>query len=90
MSAGQVFRFVQGLHLHEIDSPENEQTQLSNFDTFIDTEEQRRVFWMAYLIDHLFSTRNNWPVTLNEHTVTTPILSIQQAVASFGCRLTYF
>lgn len=69
MSAGQVFRCVQGLRLHEIDSLENELARLSDIDNLIDREERRRVFWMAYFIDHLFSVRNDWPVTLNEHMV---------------------
>lgn len=67
MSAGRAFRLVQLMRLHEIDSPPN---SARNGSDFIKTEEKRRVFWMAYFLDHLFSMRNNWPITLNEHVVS--------------------
>ncbi|KAH6886925.1 fungal-specific transcription factor domain-containing protein [Thelonectria olida] len=73
MTAGRVFRLVQAMRLHEIDSPRS-QSAISAVDSggdFIETEEKRRVFWMAYLLDHLFSMRNDWPVTLNEHVICT-------------------
>ena len=66
MSAGRAFRLVQLMRLHEIDIPSKDPVPETQF---IETEEKRRVFWMAYLLDHLFSMRNNWPVTLNEHVV---------------------
>ena len=69
MSAGMAFRFVQGMRLHEIDSPDRTKPTLSD-DNFIEVEEKRRVFWMAYFLDHLFSIRNDWPITLNEHVVS--------------------
>lgn len=66
MSAGRAFRLVQLMRLHEIDIPTKDPVPETEF---IETEEKRRVFWMAYFLDHLFSMRNNWPVTLNEHVV---------------------
>ena len=66
MSAGRAFRLVQLLRLHEIDIPNKDPVPETEF---IGIEEKRRVFWMAYFLDHLFSMRNNWPVTLNEHVV---------------------
>jgi hypothetical protein len=66
MSAGRAFRLVQLRRLHEIDSPTKPQVPDEDF---IETEEKRRVFWMAYFLDHLFSMRNSWPITLNEHVV---------------------
>lgn len=66
MSAGRAFRLVQLMRLHEIDSPTK--APVADAD-LIETEEKRRVFWMAYFLDHLFSMRNNWPITLNEHVV---------------------
>ena len=66
MSAGRTFRLVQLMRLHEIDVPTRDAT--SEKDP-TETEEKRRVFWMAYFLDHLFSMRNNWPITLNEHVV---------------------
>ena len=70
ISAGRAFRLVQLNRLHEIDLP----TKGPIPDTeFIETEEKRRVFWMAYFLDHLFSMRNDWPITLNEHVVGLPL-----------------
>ncbi|RAL00197.1 Zn(II)2Cys6 transcription factor [Aspergillus ibericus CBS 121593] len=73
MSAGQAFRLVQGMRFHEIDRPKNSPRTISppESEDSIGTEEKRRVFWMAYLLDHLFSMRNNWPLTLHEHVVCT-------------------
>lgn len=66
MSAGRAFRLVQLMRLHEIDSPTKPPVPEADL---IETEEKRRVFWMAYFLDHLLSMRNNWPITLNEHVV---------------------
>jgi hypothetical protein len=66
MSAGRAFRLVQLMRLHEIDSPTKLPVPEADL---IETEEKRRVFWMAYFLDHLLSMRNNWPITLNEHVV---------------------
>jgi hypothetical protein len=70
LNAGRAFRLVQVMRFHEIDSPRNNNV-ISSTD-FIETEEKRRVFWMAYFLDHLFSMRNDWPITLNEHVVRIP------------------
>ncbi|KAJ4146177.1 hypothetical protein NW754_001641 [Fusarium falciforme] len=72
MSAGRAFRLVQAFHFHELDMPiKVDLTPPPEVDTFIESEEKRRVFWMAYFLDHLFSMRNDWPVTLNEHVICT-------------------
>ncbi|KAM0250283.1 hypothetical protein ACHAP5_002342 [Fusarium lateritium] len=72
ISAGRVFRLVQALRYHEIDTPDkpNRSQEITGR---LRTEEKRRVFWMAYLLDHLFSLRNDWPVTLSEHTICTQL-----------------
>lgn len=67
ITAGRMLRLVQGLRYHEIDSPDK--VYDSKEDSTC-TEEKRRVFWMAYLLDHLFVMRNDWPVTLSEHMVS--------------------
>jgi hypothetical protein len=67
ISAGRAFRLVQLLRLHELDTSSLVATPDENF---TETEEKRRVFWVAYFLDHLFSISNNWPVTLNEHVVS--------------------
>ncbi|KAF7596103.1 hypothetical protein BBP40_003365 [Aspergillus hancockii] len=76
MSAGRAFRFIQGMGYHEIDSLSNAKGVHTGLgDGFIETEEKRRVFWMAYFLDHLFSIRNDWPITLNEHVICTRLPS---------------
>ncbi|KAF4965517.1 hypothetical protein FSARC_6697 [Fusarium sarcochroum] len=70
-SAGRTFRLIQGLRYHEIDSPRKNPITSEEINDPLRTEEKRRVFWLAYLIDHLFSLRNRWPVTLSEHMAST-------------------
>lgn len=71
MSAGRAFRLMQAMHFHEIDNPNNKNNQPSSQSSgHIEIEEKRRVFWMAYFLDHVISIRNDWPITLNEHVVS--------------------
>lgn len=72
MSAGRAFRLVQLMRLHELDQPGTTEESLIPDQDFVEKEEKRRVFWMAYFLDHLFSMRNSWPITLNEHVVSSP------------------
>ncbi|CAJ0550729.1 Ff.00g106590.m01.CDS01 [Fusarium sp. VM40] len=72
ITAGRVFRLVQALRYHEIDIPGKHNRPQEMIDNQ-KTEEKRRVFWMAYFLDHLFSLRNDWPVTLNEHMICTKL-----------------
>ena len=77
LNVGRAIRMVQGLRFHEIDSPRNPRNNprsqpanvASEADDLTEIEQNRRVFWMVYFLDHLFSIRNDWPVTLNEHVV---------------------
>ena len=69
MSAGQAFRLLQGMRFHEIDSPRSDGHPTLMNEDLLEIEEKRRVFWMAYFLDHLLSIRNDWPITLNEHVV---------------------
>ncbi|KAL3482128.1 fungal-specific transcription factor domain-containing protein [Aspergillus californicus] len=71
MSTGRAFRLVQAAHYHEIDSPDNKRGDSYAQGDFIEVEEKRRVFWMAYLLDHILSMRDDWPITLNEHVICT-------------------
>ncbi|KAJ5792551.1 uncharacterized protein N7503_008529 [Penicillium pulvis] len=76
MSAGQAFRILQGKRFHELDSPKKNTQSME--DDPIHVEEKRRVFWMAYFLDHLLSIRNDWPITLNEHVICTRLPSPDQ------------
>ncbi|CAG9989259.1 unnamed protein product [Clonostachys byssicola] len=81
MSAGRSFRLVQGMRFHEIDKPRIDGSISSHLDA-TETEERRRTFWVAYLLDHLFSMRNDWPVTLSEHVVCTRMPAPEEAFQS--------
>jgi hypothetical protein len=71
MSAGRAFRLVQAMRYHEIDNPIDKRGPSSpQCGDFIEVEERRRVFWMAYFLDHIISMRDDWPITLNEHVVS--------------------
>ncbi|CAI7593856.1 unnamed protein product [Penicillium glandicola] len=72
MSVGRAFRLVQAMRYHEIDSPNDRKgPSSSQMGNIIEVEERRRVFWMAYFLDHVISIRNDWPITLNEHVICT-------------------
>jgi hypothetical protein len=75
MTAGYAFRLVQMMRLHEIDmqrsadlplSPSFEQTE-----SFSQTEERRRTFWVAYTLDYFLCWRGEWPLTLYEEMAMT-------------------
>ncbi|CAI6069307.1 unnamed protein product [Clonostachys chloroleuca] len=78
MSAGRSFRLVQGMRFHEIDKLQIDDAISSHLD-ITETEERRRTFWVAYLLDHLFSMRNDWPVTLSEHVLCTRMPAPEEA-----------
>lgn len=63
MSVGRAFRLLQLLRYHELDNPA---LGIPADQDFVLREEQRRAFWLAYFLDHLFGISNNWPITLNE------------------------
>lgn len=63
MSVGRAFRLLQLLRYHELDNPA---LGIPADQDFLQREEQRRAFWLAYFLDHLFGISNDWPITLNE------------------------
>jgi hypothetical protein len=67
MRAGYAFRLVQLMRLFEIDSST---TGLGSFD-WVEVEEKRRTFWVAYCVDRFLSIPSRWPITLIEHLVST-------------------
>ncbi len=70
-SAGRAFRLVQLMRLYGVDvpnSPTGQQNGTAQAD-WIQTEEKRRTFWMAYILDRFISIRNEWPLTINEQVV---------------------
>lgn len=70
-SAGRAFRLVQLMRLYEIDKCSDsfvEQNGCARID-WVEIEEKRRTFWMAYCIDRFISLRNEYPLTLQEQVV---------------------
>ena len=65
ISAGRAFRLVQLMRLHRIDP-----ICSSNTGDVIVAEERRRVFWMAFVLEGLYSMRNSLPLVVNEHMVS--------------------
>ncbi|KAI1344467.1 fungal-specific transcription factor domain-containing protein [Xylariaceae sp. FL0016] len=68
MTAGRIFRLVQIMRLHEVDTVPIDPNKPSDM---VEAEEKRRLFWMAYSLDHNLSMRGDWPITLTEHMVCT-------------------
>jgi hypothetical protein len=66
MSLGRTCRLVQLLGLHKIDSEERLTNRAETTRNDTSTEERRRTFWMAFVLDRLVSMRNNWPLAFNE------------------------
>lgn len=67
ISAGRCFRLVHLMKLHEIDNPEAwSTTNLS----WVEIEERRRTFWVAFGLDRYANLVNGLPLTLNEQNVS--------------------
>jgi Fungal specific transcription factor domain len=66
MSTGQAFRLAQLMRFHEIDHHDNFPLPDRNN---TEAEEQRRAFWMAFVLENILSIRNRLPVSLNAHLV---------------------
>ncbi|KAH8879031.1 hypothetical protein GQ53DRAFT_856499 [Thozetella sp. PMI_491] len=73
-SAGRVFRLVQFLRLHEVDTPLGSLrsgTWPPTKEDNIVMEEKRRAFWVAYSLDRLISVHHELPLALNEEMICT-------------------
>ncbi len=80
ITAGRSFRLVQLAHLCDIDTTELSPLDFSGAtsrhgsprsdENFVEAEEKRRTFWLAFNFDRFLSTRNEWPLTLHEDTVS--------------------
>lgn len=76
-SAGRAFRLVQLMRLYEIDNS-NHVPMLQNGTTqmdWVETEERRRTFWMAYSLDRFVCVRSGSPLTLHEQVVRLYLMS---------------
>ncbi|KAL2813218.1 fungal-specific transcription factor domain-containing protein [Aspergillus cavernicola] len=68
MSAGQCFRLVQLMKLHEVDRA---QPGIGPEEPAEEPEERRRAFWMAYILDRFISMRADHPLTFAESIIVT-------------------
>lgn len=66
MSAGRAFRLIQLMRLQEIDVPGCNRTQTD----WVEMEEKRRTFWVAYALDRFVCIRYGCPLTLTEQVVS--------------------
>jgi hypothetical protein len=79
LTAGRAFRFVQMARLYDIDAPGNDiqvspiasscsssSTGAESSQSFVDAEEWRRTFWLAFSFDRFLCVQNDWPMTLQE------------------------
>ncbi|KAI2615227.1 hypothetical protein GGR54DRAFT_632321 [Hypoxylon sp. NC1633] len=62
VSAGRAFRLIQ---LNWLQYSEGSDVSLAQTD-WVDAEQKRRTFWLAYCLDRFVSVRNNSPMTFSE------------------------
>ncbi|KAL3264934.1 hypothetical protein ABHI18_000211 [Aspergillus niger] len=82
MSAGQGIRLVQLMNLHKIDLNKEGRAgpdEASGLDDPVCTEERRRVFWIAYILDRLISLRHESPLTFDERVIATRLPAREEA-----------
>jgi hypothetical protein len=85
LTAGRAFRLVQMARLCEIDAPGGDlqlspvasssssiSTNTDSSESFVDAEEGRRTFWLAFCLDRLLCLQNEWPLTLQEEMARLP------------------
>jgi hypothetical protein len=77
MSAGKCFRFAILMKLHNVDGRDGVAAILLQSVSFIEIEERRRTFWMAYTIDRIISLLDRLPMTFDQHTVRSPPVIVQ-------------
>jgi hypothetical protein len=88
LTAGRAFRLVQIARLHDVDAADDLQSSADvanheSDESFINAEERRRAFWLAFSLDRFLCLRNEWPVTLQEDMVRSQ-LPASQINSTFG------
>lgn len=79
ISAGRAIRLVQLMRLNEIDKMSDLALE---GDSFVEKEEKRRIFWMAFCLDRCSCVLEGLPLTLNEQEVSTRLPSSEEAFQS--------
>ncbi|KAK3304868.1 fungal-specific transcription factor domain-containing protein [Chaetomium strumarium] len=76
LTVGRAFRLVQMARLYNVDALDNSQVSLVSTDhalldeSFVDAEERRRTFWLAFSFDRFLCLRSGYPLTLREEMAT--------------------
>lgn len=76
LTAGRAFRLVQMARLYDVDALDDSRSPPRATDheldeMFVDAEEKRRTFWLAFTLDRFLCLRSEWPLTLQEEMVHT-------------------
>jgi hypothetical protein len=69
ISAGNCLRLALLLRLHEIDIPRYSPRTSDSEQTWSEIEEQRRIFWVVYILDCFMNLINEAPFRMDEETV---------------------
>lgn len=76
LSTGRAVRLVQMMGLHRLDGSGLDVKQcLQPPKDWIEREERRRTFWMAFCVDRYASIGTGWPMTIEEKDVSVGYLS---------------
>nr|UOS85809.1 transcription factor [Hypoxylon rubiginosum] len=79
ISAGRAIRLVQLMRLNEVDAVSD---VVLDPDSFVEKEEKRRIFWMAFCLDRCTCVLEGLPLTLNEQEVSTRLPASEEAFQS--------
>lgn len=74
VSAGRAFRLIQ---LNWLQYSDGADVSLAQTD-WVDTEQKRRTFWLAYCLDRFISVRNNSPLTFSEQVMVHKLLPLSR------------
>jgi hypothetical protein len=64
------------MRLFELDTPS---ASILTPSEWVEVEEKRRTFWVAFCLDRFLSIRNRWPLTLIEHLVSSPPVDMSRS-----------
>lgn len=79
-SIGQAVRFSQMLQLHRLDDPQLHAKQVApNPNEWVEKEERRRIFWLAYCLDRYAGMGTGWPLMVDEDDILTNLPSSEEA-----------
>ncbi|CAG7972873.1 unnamed protein product [Penicillium olsonii] len=71
LTAGRAFRIIQLAKLHEIDRLNEVGVAISLPDIWVEAEEKRRTYWLAYCLDRFLNITDEWPLSLHEEALCT-------------------